>query len=179
MCVGSCSVGVAHLYILLCLFGAHTHAHARKPTHPPAHPPTPNHTTHIWQSLENVKHEIEIMRKVNHPNCIKLYDIYETSKHVYMVMELVRSLSPLISARALVVCACSLTRCLCTSSFACAMRVSCVCLHLCTHVLMREHLLVPPPLLHFLCFATSLFAACACALPPHTFGNNRYRAASC
>ncbi len=151
-----------------CSVHTHTHTHARKPARPPARPPTPTHTTHTWQSLENVKHEIEIMRKVNHPNCIKLYDIYESSKHVYIVMELVCSHAPPLSsllARSLSLRVCSLT-----VAARLRLRVLCVCLHTYTRVMMRKHLnfLVPSSLLHFLCFATSLFAACACThLPPH------------
>jgi hypothetical protein len=34
--------------------------------------------------------EIEVMRKVNHPNCITLETVYESANHIYIVMELVR-----------------------------------------------------------------------------------------
>eukprot|EP00042_Codosiga_hollandica_P055968 m.795438 g.795438 ORF g.795438 m.795438 type:complete len:1191 (+) comp59243_c0_seq1:155-3727(+) len=36
-----------------------------------------------------IQNEVTIMRRLNHPNCIKLFDVYETSAHVFMVMELV------------------------------------------------------------------------------------------
>jgi serine/threonine protein kinase len=117
----------------LVYFALPVRCHARKPARPPARPFTPTHTTYTWQSLENVKREIEIMRKVNHPNCIKLYDIYETSKHVYMVMELVRSLSPPH------LCACA--RCLCVLAVtACLrLRVLCVCYACAMRVLACMH----------------------------------------
>ena len=41
------------------------------------------------QAIENVRHEIEIMRKVHHPNCIELHTVYESANHIYIVMELV------------------------------------------------------------------------------------------
>ena len=42
------------------------------------------------QAIENVRMEIEVMRKVNHPNCITLETVYESANHIYIVMELVR-----------------------------------------------------------------------------------------
>ncbi len=42
------------------------------------------------QAIENVRTEIEVMRKVNHPNCITLETVYESANHIYIVMELVR-----------------------------------------------------------------------------------------
>jgi hypothetical protein len=41
------------------------------------------------QAIENVRTEIEVMRKVNHPNCITLETVYESANHIYIVMELV------------------------------------------------------------------------------------------
>jgi len=35
-----------------------------------------------------VHDEVEIMHKINHPHCVKLYEMFETSKRLYMVMEL-------------------------------------------------------------------------------------------
>lgn len=32
--------------------------------------------------------EVTIMHKIDHPNCVKLYEIYETKKKLYMVLEL-------------------------------------------------------------------------------------------
>uniref|UniRef100_A0A7S4U6A0 Protein kinase domain-containing protein n=1 Tax=Guillardia theta TaxID=55529 RepID=A0A7S4U6A0_GUITH len=36
-----------------------------------------------------VQREIATMKLVDHPNCVMLYDIYDDSKHKYLVMELV------------------------------------------------------------------------------------------
>jgi serine/threonine protein kinase len=33
---------------------------------------------------------VKIMHKINHPNCVQLYEMYETPKKLYMVMELLR-----------------------------------------------------------------------------------------
>lgn len=37
---------------------------------------------------ETFKNEIEIMKKLDHPNIIKLYEIYEDVRYIYLVMEL-------------------------------------------------------------------------------------------
>jgi serine/threonine protein kinase len=37
--------------------------------------------------LECVKEEIEIMRSLNHPNLVKLYEVYEEESAIYIVME--------------------------------------------------------------------------------------------
>ena len=42
------------------------------------------------QAIENVRTEIEVMRRVNHPNCISLHNVYESANHIYIVMELIR-----------------------------------------------------------------------------------------
>ncbi|EKX43618.1 hypothetical protein GUITHDRAFT_163809 [Guillardia theta CCMP2712] len=42
------------------------------------------------KAIEKVRSEIEIMKRVNHPNCITLYGVYESSNHIYIVMELVK-----------------------------------------------------------------------------------------
>ena len=34
--------------------------------------------------------EIDIMRKINHPNITRLYEIYEGQHHIYLVMELLK-----------------------------------------------------------------------------------------
>jgi len=34
--------------------------------------------------------EIDVMRKINHPNIIKLYEVYEGMYHVYLVMDLLK-----------------------------------------------------------------------------------------
>ena len=38
--------------------------------------------------LEGFKHEINILIKLDHPNIIKLYEIYETEDYFYLIMEL-------------------------------------------------------------------------------------------
>jgi serine/threonine protein kinase len=38
---------------------------------------------------ENVMQEVEIMKQLEHPNFVKMYDLYESKKKVYMVLELV------------------------------------------------------------------------------------------
>lgn len=38
--------------------------------------------------LAVVHDEVEIMHKIEHPNCVHLYEMYETRKKVYMVLEL-------------------------------------------------------------------------------------------
>ncbi|RQM27705.1 hypothetical protein B5M09_008031 [Aphanomyces astaci] len=37
--------------------------------------------------LENLESEISIMRQINHPNIVKLYDIKKTDKHIYLMLE--------------------------------------------------------------------------------------------
>jgi len=32
--------------------------------------------------------EVEIMHRLDHPNCVKMYELYETKKKMYMVLEL-------------------------------------------------------------------------------------------
>ncbi len=40
------------------------------------------------EDCERMSREIRIMRKIRHPNCIQLYEIHESSKYLYFVMEL-------------------------------------------------------------------------------------------
>lgn len=40
-------------------------------------------------NLESVKREINIMKKINHCNCIQFHAVYEGKQHTYIVMELV------------------------------------------------------------------------------------------
>ena len=40
------------------------------------------------EELENVQEEVAIMGKIDHPNVVKLFEIYETTQKVYLVMEL-------------------------------------------------------------------------------------------
>jgi len=41
------------------------------------------------EELKCLTREIDIMRKINHPNVLRLYEVYEDEKYVIMVMELV------------------------------------------------------------------------------------------
>ena len=41
----------------------------------------------ILKKTENSKNEIDIMRKISHPNIVNIFDIYEDSKKYYIVME--------------------------------------------------------------------------------------------
>lgn len=38
---------------------------------------------------EQLKREIAIMRKLDHPNITRLFEVFQTSKHVYLILELV------------------------------------------------------------------------------------------
>jgi len=40
------------------------------------------------EELAVVHDEVEIMHKINHDHCVQLYEMFETSKKIYMVMEL-------------------------------------------------------------------------------------------
>ena len=42
------------------------------------------------KAMDNIRNEIEVMKKVKHPHCIPLYNVYESANHIYIVMELVR-----------------------------------------------------------------------------------------
>ena len=42
----------------------------------------------ILKKSENAKTEIEIMRKISHPNIVNIFDIYEDSKKYYIMMEI-------------------------------------------------------------------------------------------
>ena len=42
----------------------------------------------ILKKTENSKNEIDIMRKISHPNIVNIFDIYEDSKKYYIVMEI-------------------------------------------------------------------------------------------
>ena len=42
----------------------------------------------IMKKTENSKNEIDIMRKLNHPNIVNVFDIYEDSKKYYIIMEI-------------------------------------------------------------------------------------------
>lgn len=42
---------------------------------------------HDQKDVERITREIKILKKVRHPNVIQLYEIIETEKELYMVME--------------------------------------------------------------------------------------------
>lgn len=42
----------------------------------------------VKQKPEMLRNEVEILSKVDHPNIIALYDIFETPEFLYLVMEL-------------------------------------------------------------------------------------------
>jgi serine/threonine protein kinase len=42
-------------------------------------------------NLKNVQSEIDIMKKVDHPNIVKLHDIFQTTNNMYIVTELCES----------------------------------------------------------------------------------------
>lgn len=37
--------------------------------------------------IKRVHYEIELLKRCNHPNIVKLYEFYETSEKIYIVME--------------------------------------------------------------------------------------------
>ena len=39
------------------------------------------------KDIERISREIKILKKVRHPNIIQLYEIIETEKELYMIME--------------------------------------------------------------------------------------------
>lgn len=41
----------------------------------------------IEQQLRQLKYEIEILSTIDHPNIIKLYDVYEDNKYIHLVFE--------------------------------------------------------------------------------------------
>ena len=42
---------------------------------------------HDQKDVERITREITILKKVRHPNVIQLYEIIETEKELYMIME--------------------------------------------------------------------------------------------
>ena len=41
------------------------------------------------QGKESIENEIEILRKLDHPHIIKMYEVYETKNSIYMILELI------------------------------------------------------------------------------------------
>ena len=41
-------------------------------------------------NMQMILNEIEIMRKINHPNIIKLYEVYESDLYIHLVLEYLR-----------------------------------------------------------------------------------------
>jgi serine/threonine protein kinase len=39
-------------------------------------------------NVKNIQSEIEIMKKVDHPNIVKLFDVYQTTNNMYIITEL-------------------------------------------------------------------------------------------
>ncbi|KAJ3441065.1 serine/threonine-protein kinase gin4-related [Anaeramoeba flamelloides] len=46
-------------------------------------------TLKSYKSREKINREISILRFLSHPNILNLYDVYETSKYLFLIMELV------------------------------------------------------------------------------------------
>eukprot|EP00358_Blepharisma_japonicum_P002185 CAMPEP_0202955304 /NCGR_PEP_ID=MMETSP1395-20130829/51696_1 /ASSEMBLY_ACC=CAM_ASM_000871 /TAXON_ID=5961 /ORGANISM="Blepharisma japonicum, Strain Stock R1072" /LENGTH=484 /DNA_ID=CAMNT_0049671735 /DNA_START=196 /DNA_END=1650 /DNA_ORIENTATION=+ len=42
---------------------------------------------HVKKNLESMKRELEILKLADHPNIVKLYEIYEDTKYIHLVME--------------------------------------------------------------------------------------------
>lgn len=43
--------------------------------------------------IKSVSNEIRILKRLDHPNLIKLYSVHETPSKIYLVMELVKGLT--------------------------------------------------------------------------------------
>jgi len=41
-------------------------------------------------AIEKMRQEIEIMKRVKHQHCVRLHAVYESSNHIYIVMEMLR-----------------------------------------------------------------------------------------
>ena len=44
-------------------------------------------TADIKYHFEQLRAEIEVMKKMDHPNIIKLYEVFESTDNLYLVME--------------------------------------------------------------------------------------------
>lgn len=43
--------------------------------------------------IKSVSNEIRILKRLDHPNLVKLYSVHETPSKIYLVMELVKGLT--------------------------------------------------------------------------------------
>jgi len=41
-------------------------------------------------AIDKMRREIEIMKKVRHPHCVRLHAVYESANHIYIVMDMLR-----------------------------------------------------------------------------------------
>lgn len=41
------------------------------------------------KGIESLLNEIKVMRKLNHPNIVKLYEVHETTNSVYFVLDMI------------------------------------------------------------------------------------------
>jgi 5'-AMP-activated protein kinase catalytic alpha subunit len=44
----------------------------------------------MWPTWERVSREIHILKLIRHPNIVQLYEIIETPKYLFLVMEYVK-----------------------------------------------------------------------------------------
>ena len=42
-----------------------------------------------WRNLHSIIKEVDILRDLSHPNIIPLYEVYESERHIYLVMKYV------------------------------------------------------------------------------------------
>ena len=39
------------------------------------------------KDLQRIRREINILKKADHPNIVKIYEVYETKRSIYLIME--------------------------------------------------------------------------------------------
>ncbi len=42
----------------------------------------------VFQAMAQLEREIDIMKLIDHDHCIKLFNVFNTSTHIYLVLEL-------------------------------------------------------------------------------------------